>query len=261
MRHPVRTWVLFLLPLLAAAQSAPEPRKYLVATAIYLDASKADFSAMPAPPAPGSLAAEADLETILQLQGWRSPEEVAFAKRVDHLEAFDGAEAIGPWFSRAQLPRLGKLLDEALGDGEGMNYVAKLRYKRLRPPFQDSRVRPCTPVQQPTGATPPASFYSYPSGHATSIYLLAELLGELLPARRQALQDWAHRAAWSRIIAGVHFPSDDIGGRLLAAITVRALKANPAFRAAFQACSEELATAAACAAGSRSAPPATPECS
>jgi acid phosphatase (class A) len=124
-----------------------------------------------------------------------------------------------------------------------MNHAAKLRFKRPRPPLQDSRVQPCTPVHLPDVQPPPAPFYSYPSGHATSIHLLAGLLAELVPERREALQTWAHRATWSRMIAGVHFPSDAVGGELLAEITLRTLKGSPAFREALERCKAEVRTA------------------
>lgn len=231
----------FLLAVPAVAQSAPEPhRKYLEATSNYLKAETVDLSALPEPPRPGSLAAEADLETILQVQAWRTEAQVEFAKLVDRMDAFEGAEAMGAWFTRDRLPACAKLLEEAMGDGEAMNMVAKLKYKRLRPPFQDPRVQPCTPVQKPGTWVPPASFYSYPSGHATSIFILADLYGELAPDRAAAAQAWAHRAAWGRMIAGVHFPSDDVGGRILAGISVAAMKANPAFRAALARCRAEI---------------------
>lgn len=217
--------------------------KYLVPTSNFIHAETVDLSALPEPPAPGSLAARADLEAILQLQAWRTPEQVAFAKRVDHLDAFDGAEALGPWFTRARLPLTAGFLEAALGDGEAMNLAAKVRYKRLRPPLQDGRVQPCTPVRKPETQPPPPSFYSYPSGHATSIHLLAGLLEELVPERREAIQAWAHRAAWSRMIAGVHFPSDAVGGELLAGITLKALKATQAFQESLARCRAEVAAA------------------
>jgi acid phosphatase (class A) len=213
-----------------------------VPTAHYLRADTVDLSALPAPPQVGTLAALADLETVLQLQAWRSEEQVAFAKRVDHLDAFDAGAAVGAWFTRERLPRCAQLLEEALGDGEAMNHAAKLKFKRLRPPFQDTRVRPVTPLQKPTG-TPGAPFYSYPSGHATSIFLLAELVAALVPGRAEAVQGWAHRAAWSRMLAGVHFPSDAVGGQLLASITFATLKGNPAFLAALERCQAEVRAA------------------
>lgn len=233
--------LLILVP--GFAQMAPTqaaPRKYLAATSHYLKAEGVPLFALPAPPQIGTLAADADLETVLQVQDWRTAAQVAWADRIDHLDAFDAAAVLGPWFNRKQLPRCAQLLEEALGDGEAVNYVAKLRFKRLRPPIQDPRVQPCTPVQRPTSATPSASFYSYPSGHATSIYLMAEILGELVPARQAEVQAWAHKAAWSRIVAGVHFPSDDLGGHILAGIIVQSLKANPAFVAALEDCREEV---------------------
>jgi acid phosphatase (class A) len=45
--------------------------------------------------------------------------------------------------------------------------------------------------------------------------------------------------------AGVHFPSDHIGGRILAGLVVQALQANPAFQAAWKACEAEVRAAQA----------------
>jgi len=233
MLHRLGPWVLAAL-VLSPVLAQPAPRKYLAATSVYLHADQVDLSALPGPPGPGTLGAEADLEAILQLQAWRTEDQVQWARRVDQFDAFDAQDAMGPWFTRKNLPGCARLLEAALGDGEGVNHVAKLKFKRLRPPFQDPRVQPCVPVQKASTFSPPAGYYSYPSGHATSIYLLAGLLGELAPSRAEAAQAWAHKAAWSRMIAGVHFPSDDVGGRRLAEIILRTLKANPAFRAALE---------------------------
>jgi len=243
--HPSYCRLALALLLLAPAlpgRAQDAPRKYLAATSHYLHAETVALSRLPEPPKPGSLAAEVDLETILQLQAWRTEAEVAWAVRMDQLDVFDAAEVIGTWFTRERLPKCARLLEEALGDGESLNHIAKLKFKRLRPPFQDPRVHPCMPVQPAKGPTPSAGFYSFPSGHATSIYLAAELLAELVPTKREPVQAWAHKAAWSRMLAGVHFPSDDLGGRILAEIGIQALMANPAFVKALEACKEEVRT-------------------
>jgi acid phosphatase (class A) len=62
----------------------------------------------------------------------------------------------------------------------------------------------------------------------------ALLLAEIFPERRDELLAWAHRAAWSRIIGGVHFPTDDVGGQLLAETFVAEVLKNPAARAALE---------------------------
>lgn len=236
------------LPLLLLAAWPPafaqaSRGRYPEATRNYVDPAALDLSALPAPPLPGTLAADADLETILQLQAWRTEAEVAWALALDHLDIFGAGAAVGPWFTRAALPRCAQVLEEALGDGESLNKIAKLKFRRLRPPYFDARVKPCVKILPFPAGEPPAGFYSYPSGHSTSIFILAELVSDLVPDRREAMQDWAHKAAWSRMFAGVHFPSDDVGGMRLAAIAVKGMKANPAFREALAACAEEIGRA------------------
>jgi membrane-associated phospholipid phosphatase len=62
---------------------------------------------------------------------------------------------------------------------------------------------------------------SLPSGHSTQAFVLARLLGALVPASaefdamRAQLQFQAARIATNRVVAGVHFPADSVAGRLL----------------------------------------------
>jgi len=246
MTLPVLTGALLLLqlaaaPALSAQDKVPDvPR--LVPGARYVDARKMDLSRLPDPPALGSLAAQADLETILQLQAWRTDAEVAWAKATDRLQYFDVASTLGPWFRPDRLPLTARLLKDVLGDGESANHVAKLKWKRLRPCIQDARVQPCVqpPKETKTNGQTDPGFYSYPSGHATAVYLTANVLADLMPAHKDAVFAWARKAAWGRMLAGVHYPSDNLGGRILAGLVHDAVKANPEYRKAVEACQAEL---------------------
>lgn len=189
---------------------------------------------LPAPPAPGSLAAQADLEAELQVQAWRTDAQVAFAKGIDEGSAFDFAEVLGPWFTAEHLPVTKKFLKQIDQDARAAYGLAKQQFRRLRPPYADARVQPCI-------APPPRTSFSYPSGHATLRYTEALVLGELFPDRRVELLAWAHKAAWGRILAGVHFPSDDVGGRLLAEALMEALRQDPEVLARIEQCRAEAA--------------------
>lgn len=57
---------------------------------------------------------------------------------------------------------------------------------------------------------------SYPSGHTTQAFYLAHFISDLYPALRSDLFTLAQMVADSRIDRGVHFPSDNEGGKLLA---------------------------------------------
>ena len=57
---------------------------------------------------------------------------------------------------------------------------------------------------------------SYPSGHATQAYLLAGILSKENPDHRENLMAIAAEVAQSRLKAGVHFPTDNEFGKVLA---------------------------------------------
>jgi acid phosphatase (class A) len=132
------------------------------------------------------------------------------------------AEVLGPWFTKENLPLTAKLLRRVYEDARLVNDRAKNLNARPRPPLADPHIRPC--VRLP--ATP-----SYPSGHSTNAFVWAGVLSELFPEKRADLTAWAHRYAWGRIIAGVHFPSDDVAGRVLAAALLKEFLKSPVFQA------------------------------
>ena len=187
---------------------------------------------LPPPPGIGSIAGQADLEAVRQAQAWRSPAEVAWARRIADGDVVDNADVLGPWFAASNLPITERFVELVEDDVRGVVGRAKDAYNRPRPPKVDPRITPC--VHYPSGA-------SYPSGHSASIYARAGILAEMFPDEREALFAWADRAAWGRVIGGVHFPTDGVAGRVLAAAVIEAMKKNPEFRAAVERCRAEAA--------------------
>src|SRR4051812_1354137 len=113
---------------------------------------------LPAPPATGTLSALADLEAVLEAQMWRTPDQVAWAKRVDKNDAFMSSDVLGSWFTRENLPLMAALLKDVDEDRHEITEVAKKLFARARPWVIDPRVEPC--VGKPAND-------SYPSGHTT----------------------------------------------------------------------------------------------
>jgi len=211
----------------APAVAAPAPR--------YLAAGSLDFAAvLPPPPEAGSMAALADLEAVLQVQAWRTPEQLAWAHLIDRDTVINLAKEIGPWFRADALPRTTAWLAAVGDDLSWLDGAAKAPFRRARPHTVDPRVQPVV--------TLPKSF-SYPSGSACQAFVWAELLGDVFPERRAALVERAHRAAWGRVIGGVHFPSDVVAGRVLAAAYLDAVRKSAAFRAAQAEATAELLAA------------------
>ena len=66
-------------------------------------------------------------------------------------------------------------------------------------------------VQEDTAKSP-----SYPSGHAAQAYLIAEILSAENPQHREPLSELAARVALARLKEGVHYPSDNEFGKVLA---------------------------------------------
>lgn len=104
--------------------------------------------------------------------------------------------------------------------GGTLAVLAKLLYTRARPVWPD-------PITVAAG-------YSYPSGHAVTAALSAGcLLAILLPGRSRTGRRWLVAAAFcvalliglDRLLLGVHFLSDVIGGYLLGAAVVLAMTA------------------------------------
>jgi acid phosphatase (class A) len=184
-----------------------------------------------APPAPNTLSGRADLEAVLQAQAWRTPEHVAWAKRVDKNDAFLFGDVMGAWFTRANLPRTAALLKDVDEDRHEVTEVAKKLFARARPWVVDPRVEPC--VGKPSND-------SYPSGHTASLFARAGVLAEIFPEKRTPLFDFAHRAAWGRVHGGVHFPSDLVGGWTIAEAFIAELRKSPAFQADVAACRAEI---------------------
>ncbi|MGX5913629.1 phosphatase PAP2 family protein [Aliidiomarina sp. Khilg15.8] len=78
--------------------------------------------------------------------------------------------------------------------------------KRSRPQLDLISFRP---------AIKPADRFSFPSGHSTAAFLFATLAAASFPAWAPLYYFWASLVALSRVVLGVHFPSDIVAGALL----------------------------------------------
>jgi hypothetical protein len=163
------------------------------------------------PPAPGSVAAKADMAVVKGAQRMRTRAGDEWARRMDsegalkvwtdlarrHRESSGAAQG---WLGTA-------LLASTLASNAAVTQLAKRRYARPRPYVVDPKI---TPVVSGTHARS-----SYPSGHASSAFAAARVISQLAPELSREAYSIATQVAVSRVYAGVHFPSDVVAGALL----------------------------------------------
>ncbi len=182
------------------------------------------------PPSAGSVEAAEDLAILLWLQQARTPEMVSNSWLLLDRSLVRFSRALGIDLSRsaplitARLESFLKPVDAAMGD-------LKNRYRRPRPFVSYQQVVPCLPREKG---------YSFPSGHSTWYRAASELLADLVPERRSRLEAVGSHGGFSRVLCGVHYPSDvNAGQRLGVAAAAQviaspqwnAFKADPAVRA------------------------------
>ncbi len=189
---------------------------------IYLSKDDKTWQDFPRKPALGSPVDEADLAITLQMQAARDGRQRREAFKDKSYSVKLMTDVIDPDFA-SKYPDLYRVLLDADNDGDVINTMLKHENRRLRPYDE-----------HPTLVEPLffSSDFSYPSGHASGMELLARLLGTIFPEAAPRLLTRAREIADSRVVAGVHYASDTEAGRALGDLLFARLEANARFRAA-----------------------------
>jgi undecaprenyl-diphosphatase len=61
----------------------------------------------------------------------------------------------------------------------------------------------------------PSDKFSFPSGHTSAAFMMATLISYFFPALIVPLYAWAASVGFSRVVLGVHFPTDTLVGSIL----------------------------------------------
>jgi acid phosphatase (class A) len=133
-------------------------------------------------------------------------------------------------------PHLYRLLRRTRTDAAVVSDAAKHHYKRPRP-FMENHAPTCTPAKE-KGL---AANGSYPSGHTSIGWAWALILGEVAPEHTDAILARGRSYGESRLVCNVHWQSDVVQGRFMAASVVARLHANADFRADLDAARTEVA--------------------
>ncbi len=138
------------------------------------------------------------------------------------------------------LIRMGRCLSKT-GDGQLYLVIAALIYwsEGINSPFLQAillaflierpiyfvlknglkRNRPQAALQNFRSIITPSDQFSFPSGHTSAAFMMATLLGYHLPALMIPLYCWAALVGFSRVVLGVHFPTDTMVGAVLGVST------------------------------------------
>ncbi len=87
------------------------------------------------------------------------------------------------------------------------------------------RQRPSDVFKNFNAFVEPSDKFSLPSGHTTAAFLMASLLAYFYPSVSVFVYLWASTVGISRVLLGVHYPSDIVAGALLG-LTISLLSIN-----------------------------------
>lgn len=77
------------------------------------------------------------------------------------------------------------------------------------------RDRPAVKIHSYHPWITPSDKFSFPSGHTAAAFLFASLIAHFYPALTALVFVWACAVGASRVLLGVHYPSDTVAGALL----------------------------------------------
>ena len=187
------------------------------------------------PPAENTAAWKHEIEAVRAAQKHISPSDLADLREEQHVRLELITPVMGADFNRERLPQTFALLDNVLADTVAVTHADKRFWHTRRPYLTDPHVKL---LVDPLDNNP-----AYPSGHTSESRVLAEVLGMLAPDRLESLRARADSIAWHRVQAGVHYPNDLTGGRMLAMLMVGALSANSDFQDDLAAARDEMSEA------------------
>jgi acid phosphatase (class A) len=202
-----------------------------LAQAGYLGGQEVDFhTVLGPPPVADSLWDHADQGLVEALQAVDDTRwQMAELDQKDLYPRF--TDAFGKPIDRKTSPALVDLLDRAIVDVEATTTAAKDYFHRPRP-FQRLQLqRVCNKHAAPKPEMSPTRGDSYPSGHSVRGWTVAMILARVAPDRTEAVMKRAEDYQESRLVCGMHFPSDVEAGHDVASAVVARLDSSATFQA------------------------------
>lgn len=178
---------------------------------------------LPGPPAADSPQSRFELDAVKSLQSEQNSPRRLQAKSDNGIDAFAiYGPILGEGFTVTQKPEIAALLTYAGRQLARNTNNAKDNFPRPRPFLTSPEIKIC--IDNPPGGS------SYPSGHAAWGWLSAQILARIFPKQASEILGRGIDYGQSRIICGVHYPSDVSDGRLVGDAILLALDRDPEFQ-------------------------------
>jgi len=146
--------------------------------------------------------------------------DVVAAYAEKSFSVFNFAKVVGPFFVEDNLPNTAAFFHKVQKDAAFVTDSAKDYFKRPRPYVADPSLA--------NGKLEKS--FSYPSGHSTESMVLALVLAEIFPEKRDEIIAHARSMGWHRVQIARHYPSDIYAGRVFAQAIAQELNKNPDFQ-------------------------------
>jgi acid phosphatase (class A) len=219
-----------------APNGSPQPHPRIVG---YLAGREPGFLTVLSPyPALDSMTDQSDTTTLWQSQH-PDPSRWQLANADAEMSYSRFSQAFGIEINSATMPLLAHLLNRTEQDVQSVAFSAKDYYNRPRPYQRFQLAQVCGTDRPPAAEVPLKGGNSYPSGHTSFGWAVVLILAEVAPERAQTLLARGREYGESRVVCGVHYPSDIAGGELIATAVVGRLHGEPEFEKDLACAKEE----------------------
>jgi acid phosphatase (class A) len=203
----------------------------------YITQADIDIAALlPSPPTETSPAGQLDLQIVRDLQKNMTPERAKAVRDDLPQDVYTIAgPVLGPNFTKDKFPMTGAFIDKVVKDASFGVGPIKQKYMKPRPfKYSAELATAFEDIAKSTGGA------TYPSGHSTTAFEVALILGTMLPSKRDALYERAYTYSIHRVTSGAAYLSDAEGGHMAATLAVHEMMKKPEFRADYEAVKAEL---------------------
>jgi acid phosphatase (class A) len=202
----------------------------------YVTAKQMDLAILlPLPPAKGSAIDKADMQAVLDAQSQANDARKKMALEDSEESIYEMfTRVLGDKFSQANTPKMAAMFERlAESEADTLDPVKPV-FGRMRPWLANPEVKA---IAKPTKSE------SYPSGHTTLVTITSIILSAMVPEKKTEIWARANEYAQSRVVGGMHYPTDIEAGYRSGTAIAGVMFQQPTFQTEFAAAKTEVRTA------------------